>query len=135
MRNLFWLILIGVFIANNSCLPQRHKKSRCLDQLQEEIKTNWIILEDIGALFPVTYQRNDVFCNKVCNEYSKCLINKKSKEDIKVLFGQRGINLQYLVEYHFKRKGSSEIMRLEFVFNELDTLKEIRYRSSQQSDL
>ena len=118
-----------------SRLLPRYQEAKCLKQLQKEINANWIILEDTDRLFPVTYQRNDAFCNQVCNEYTECLVGKKSKNDIKLLFGERGINLKYLVEYNSKNKGSNEIMCFQFSFDELDTLRQIRYRKCQYGDL
>lgn len=135
MRHGLKLALICVIVFGSSCLTTRHREVKCIKQLQQDIKSNWVILEDIGPLFPMTYQRNDAFCNQVCDEYSKCLVGKKSKEDIKALFGERGINLQYSIDYHCKDKESDELMCFEFVFNEMDTLRAIRYRKCKYGDL
>jgi len=135
MRRGLILALISVIFFGSSCLLPRYREARCIKQLQKDIKSNWVILEDIGPLFPVTYQRNDAFCNRVCDEYSKCLVGKKSKEDIKALFGERGINLQYSIKYHCKYKEGNELMCFQFAFNELDTLRDIRYRKCKYGDL
>lgn len=129
------LTLVSIFFTDSSCLLPRYKEASCIKQLQQEIKDNWIILEDTDRLFPVTYQRNDAFCIRVCDEYSKCLVGKKSKEDIKALFGERGVNLQYSIDYHCKYKESDELMCFKFVFNELDTLRNIRYRKCRYGDI
>ena len=135
MSYLKFIVLTTLFLASCTCLKSGFTEEACLEKLQKEIKKNWVILEDIGEYFPVTYQRNDGFCNQVCEKYTKCLVGKKNKEDIKALFGNRGINLQYLLEYHCKSNESYEIMRFEFAFDENSTLKEIRYRPSNPSNL
>lgn len=135
MRQNLPLALICVITFSSSCLTTRYRESTCIKRLQQDIRSNWVVLEDIGPLFPVTYQRNDAFCNRVRDEYSKCLVGKKSKEDIKALFGERGVNLQYSIKYHCKYKESDELMCFQFAFNELDTLRDIRYRKCKYGDL
>ena len=135
MRYFKFIILFTLFLASCTCLKSGFTEEACLEKLQEEIKNNWVILEDIGEYFPVTYQRNDAFCNRVCSEYAKCLLGKKNRNDIKKLFGERGISIDNMYYYHIKNKSDDELMCFQFIVNASDTLTKISYRTCKYDDL